>query len=77
MMASSTCTVSWNVDDLKSSHVDNKVNNQFLQLFEKTYASDDIGHVKAICGNLSRNDSQFFNSRNTPSQHDPLRQVHD
>jgi hypothetical protein len=36
---------------LKSSHVDNKVNDQFLQWLEKTYASDDIGHVKAIRGN--------------------------
>jgi hypothetical protein len=44
-------TVSWFVVDLKSSHVDNKVNNQFLQWLEKTYASDDIGHVKAVCGN--------------------------
>ncbi len=44
-------TVSWHVDDLKSSHVDNKVNDQFLQWLEKTYASDVIGHVKAVCGN--------------------------
>jgi hypothetical protein len=44
-------TVSWHVDDLKSSHVDNKVNDQFLQWLEKAYASDDIGHVKAIRGN--------------------------
>jgi hypothetical protein len=45
-------TVSWHVNDLKCSHVNSKVNNQFLQWLEKTYASDDIGHVKAICGNL-------------------------
>jgi hypothetical protein len=44
-------TVSWHVDDLKSSHIDSKVNDQFLQWLEKTYASDDIRHVKAICGN--------------------------
>jgi hypothetical protein len=44
-------TVSWHVDDLKSSHVDSKVNDQFLQWLENTYASDDIGHVKAIRGN--------------------------
>jgi hypothetical protein len=44
-------TVSWHVNDLKSSHVDSKVNDQFLQLFENMYASNDIGHVKAIHGN--------------------------
>jgi hypothetical protein len=27
------------------------VNDQFLQWLEKTYASNDIGHVKAVCGN--------------------------
>jgi hypothetical protein len=44
--------VSWHVDHgLKSSHVDSKVNDQFLQWLEKMYVSDDIGHVKAICGN--------------------------
>jgi hypothetical protein len=43
--------VSWHVNDLNSSHINNKVNNQFLQWLEKTYASNDIGHVKAIRGN--------------------------
>ena len=43
-------TVSWHVDDLKSSHVDSKVNDQFLEWLERTYASDDIGHVKAVRG---------------------------
>jgi hypothetical protein len=42
--------VCWHVDDLKSSHVDSKVNDQFLEWLEKTYASDDIGHVKAVRG---------------------------
>jgi hypothetical protein len=44
-------TVSWHVNDLKSSHVNSKVNDQFLQWLEKMYASNDIGHVKAIRGN--------------------------
>ena len=44
-------TVCWHVDDLKSSHVDSKVNDEFLEWLEKTYASDDIGHVKAARGN--------------------------
>ena len=40
-------TVAWNVDDLKSIHVDPKVNGDFHKRLEKTYESDDIGHVKA------------------------------
>jgi hypothetical protein len=44
-------TVSWHVNDLKSSHINSKVNDQFLQWLEKMYASNDIGHVKAIHGN--------------------------
>jgi hypothetical protein len=43
-------TVTWHVDDLKSSHVDPKVNNQFHGWLEKTYGSDDIGHVEATRG---------------------------
>jgi hypothetical protein len=50
-MASSTLAVSWHVNDLKSSHIESKVNDQFLQWLEKMYASNDIGHVKAIHGN--------------------------
>jgi hypothetical protein len=41
-------TVSWHIDDLKSIHVDSKVNDQFLQWLEKTNASNDIGHIKVI-----------------------------
>ena len=43
-------TVCWHVDDLKSSHIDSKVNDEFLKWLIKTYASDEIGQVKAICG---------------------------
>jgi hypothetical protein len=32
-------TVSWHIDDLKSSHVDRKVNDQFLEWLKRTYAS--------------------------------------
>jgi hypothetical protein len=45
------CPGTSTANDLKSSHVDSKVNNQFLQWLKNTYASDDIGHVKAVCGN--------------------------
>ena len=40
-------TVPWHVNDLKSSHVDSKVNDQFLQWFENMYASNDIGLTNA------------------------------
>ena len=45
-------TVEWHVDDLKSSHVDPKFNNYFHKWLEKTYGSDDIGHVEASCGKI-------------------------
>jgi hypothetical protein len=43
-------TVTWHVDDLKSSHVDFRVNDSFAQWCEKTYGSDDLGHVKVVNG---------------------------
>ena len=43
-------TVTWHVDDLKSSHVDPKVNDQFLSWLKMKYASDKIGEIKAIRG---------------------------
>jgi hypothetical protein len=71
-------TASWHVDDLKSSHVNNKVNDQFLQWFEKTYASNDIGHVKAIRGNRHSYLAMILNF-SIPGilQVDMTRQVHD
>ena len=43
-------TVTWHVDDLKSSHVDSKVNDEFLKWLKAKYASDNIGTVKAVRG---------------------------
>ena len=43
-------TVTWHVDDLKSSHVDPKVNDEFLEWLKHKYASDNIGEVKAVRG---------------------------
>jgi hypothetical protein len=43
-------TVTWHVDDLKSSHVDSRVNDNFAQWCKKTYGSDDLGHVKVVRG---------------------------
>jgi hypothetical protein len=45
-------TVTWYVDDLKSSHVDSKVNDNFTEWCETTYGSDDLGHVKVVRGKI-------------------------
>ena len=39
-------TVVCNIDDLKSIRVDPKVNDDFHKWLDKTYGSDDIGHVE-------------------------------
>jgi hypothetical protein len=43
-------TVSWHVDDLKSSHVKTKINDEFLQWIKDTYGS--IGEVKITRGKV-------------------------
>jgi hypothetical protein len=44
-------TITWHVDDLKSSHVDPKVNDQFYDWLTQTYAKDQsVGQVKAVRG---------------------------
>ena len=43
-------TVTIHVDDLKVSHVDPKVNDQFIKWVEKEYGDPEIGEVKAIRG---------------------------
>jgi hypothetical protein len=45
-------TVTWHVDDLKSSHEDPKVNDNFAEWCEATYGSDDLGHVKVVRGKV-------------------------
>jgi len=42
--------VTWHVDDLKSSHVDSKVNDEFLNWLKRKYAADEVGKVKAVRG---------------------------
>ena len=44
-------TITWHVDDLKSSHKDPKVNDKFLSWLKTKYASDKIGEIRAIRGN--------------------------
>lgn len=43
-------TVTWHVDNLKSSHADPKVNDEFLEWLKKIYAADNIGEVKVVRG---------------------------
>ena len=38
-------TTVWHVDDLKASHEDSNVNNEFAEWLEATYGDDEIGHV--------------------------------
>jgi hypothetical protein len=43
-------TLTWHVDDIKSSHEDPTVNDRFLVWLEKTYGEDGIGTVKVTRG---------------------------
>jgi Reverse transcriptase (RNA-dependent DNA polymerase) len=45
-------TVTWHVDNLKSSHVDPKVNNNFLQWLESTYGNAKLVPVKVTRGKI-------------------------
>ena len=46
-------TVTWHVDDLKSSHVDLKVNDRFIKWLEQKYAHDPaVGTIKAVRGKV-------------------------
>jgi hypothetical protein len=45
-------TITWHVDDLKSSHIDPKVNDRFAKWCESTYGSDDLGNVKIVRGKV-------------------------
>jgi hypothetical protein len=43
-------TVTWHLDVFKSSHVDEKLNDQFVDWLKEKYGSDKIGEVKATRG---------------------------
>jgi hypothetical protein len=45
-------TVTWHVDDLKSSHVDSEVNDNFAEWCEATDGIEDLGHVKVVRGKI-------------------------
>jgi hypothetical protein len=44
--------LTWHIDDLKSSHLNPKVNDEFTEWCENTYGSDDLGHVVVIRGKI-------------------------
>ena len=43
-------TVSWHVDDVKSSHVNPQVNEKFYNWCKSMHGSDNNGHVKVARG---------------------------
>ena len=50
MVNSEQITVCWHVDDIKSSHIDPKVNNEFLQWIKDAFGQ--LGEVKMTQGPL-------------------------
>jgi hypothetical protein len=45
-------TVAWHVDDLKSSHKDKKVNDEFIEYLRSKYEDKEIGLLKATRGSV-------------------------
>ena len=45
-------TVTWHIDDLKSSHEDSKVNDDFLTWLDKMYGDAKVAPVKATRGKI-------------------------
>ena len=45
-------TVTWHVDDIKSSHIDPKVNDKFHDWLEMKYGDEEIGKVKSTRGKI-------------------------
>ena len=50
MINGSQHTIIWNLADIKSSHVDEQVNDDFLHWLQAMYTSDGIGQIKASRG---------------------------
>ena len=45
-------TIVWHVDDVKSSHIDSRVNDKFLNWLQVKYGSNSIGKIKATRGKV-------------------------
>ena len=41
-------TVTFHVNDLKSIHVDTKVNDELIEWCKETYGRDNLGHAKVV-----------------------------
>jgi hypothetical protein len=52
MIISKQHTVTWHVNNLKSSHINLKVNDEFLSWLKSKYASDKISKIKAVQGSI-------------------------
>ena len=50
MIKGKQCTILWHVNDLKSRHIDPRVNDTCIQWLEKKYGDPKIGKVKAHRG---------------------------
>ena len=45
-------TFTWHVNDLKSSHMNPKVSDEFVEWYKGTYGSDNLGHEKVTRGKM-------------------------
>eukprot|EP00957_Ditylum_brightwellii_P042080 3187140-Ditylum_brightwellii.AAC.1 len=43
-------TVAWHVDDVKSSHAEPKLNNEFHHWCESNYGYKELGYIKVVRG---------------------------
>ena len=46
-------TLTWHVDDVKASHLNPKVNDEFEEWCESKHGSDMLGHVKVTRGKMA------------------------
>ena len=40
--------LTWHINDLKSIHMNTKVNDEFSEWRKETYGCDNLGHVKVV-----------------------------
>ena len=52
MTSGKQMTIVWHVDDLKTSHVNKRVNDEFLEWLKIKHENSEIGNVKATQGKM-------------------------
>ena len=52
MTSGKQMTVVWHVDDLKSSHVNKRVNNEFYEWLKIRHEDEEIGKTQAALGKI-------------------------